>query len=75
MKSPGLNLILFALVAIFSLPFLALYVAVLFVVGGGWAYAGADSCYFVLNPVGYAMIAVPGGVVSWRLLLPLFHRI
>ncbi|HKR14846.1 MAG TPA: hypothetical protein VJT15_22470 [Pyrinomonadaceae bacterium] len=70
MKSTALKLALFALVAIFSLPFLALYIAVLVVIGGGWAYVGADSCYFVLNPLGYAMIVVPVGVVIWRLRKP-----
>ena len=58
--------------AVFSLPLVALYVFVLVVLGGGWGYAGADGCYFTLNPIGYAMIVVPAGVVLWRLLLRTF---
>lgn len=41
MKSAALNIILFLLVAIFSLPLVALYVLALGVIGGGWAYVGA----------------------------------
>lgn len=50
---------LFALVVIFSLPFLALYLVTFLFIGGGWAYAGSAGCYFVLNPFGYAMIIFP----------------
>lgn len=72
MKSLTLNVILLLLIVVFSLPLVALYVLALVVLGGGWAYVGPDSCYFTLNPIGYAMIVVPVGVVLWRLLLRTF---
>ena len=59
MKSIVLNLVLIVLIALFSLPFLALYVLVFFGIGGGWAYAGPNGCHFVMGPIGYAMLIVP----------------
>ena len=59
MKLIVLNLILIVLIALFSLPFLALYTLVFFGVGGGWAYAGPNGCHFVIGPLGYAMLTVP----------------
>jgi hypothetical protein len=66
-----LNILLIILVGFFSLPFVALYVFFFFAIGGGWAYAGTNGCHFVLNPIGYLMLAAPVlllGVLSWRLI-------
>jgi len=51
------NLVQIVLIALFSLPFLALYVLVFFGLGGGWAYAGQKGCHFVIGPIGYAMFS------------------
>ena len=59
MKSIIPNLVQIVLIALFSLPFLALYVLVFFGLGGGWAYAGQKGCHFVIGPIGYAMLVVP----------------
>jgi hypothetical protein len=58
-KSIVLNLVLIVLIALFSLPFLALYVLVFFGIGGGWAYAGPKGCHFVIGPIGFAMLVGP----------------
>jgi hypothetical protein len=76
-KSLALSLILIALIAFFSLPLLALYVLVFFGLGGGWAYAGPNGCHFVIGPIGYAMLIMPGLAVSnggWKLFRRLRHR-
>jgi len=76
-KSIVLNLGLIVLIALFSLPFLALYVLVFFGIGGGWAYAGANGCHFVMGPIGYVMFIVPAlGVCSavWRAIRKLRRR-
>ena len=48
-------------VALLSVPAILLLVfaglVVFIMLGGGWAYAGASGCYFVLNAFGGAMIA------------------
>jgi hypothetical protein len=63
-KSGALNLILIVLIALFSVPVLAVlltaYVFVFFGLGGGWAYAGSAGCHFVIGPIGYAMLIIPG---------------
>ncbi|HEX5966437.1 MAG TPA: hypothetical protein VFY51_10925 [Pyrinomonadaceae bacterium] len=59
MKIVLLNIALFVLVVIFSLPFLALFLTLILFIGGGWAYAGPAGCHFVINPIGYAMLSVP----------------
>jgi hypothetical protein len=77
MKAVILNLILIILIAVFSLPFLALYLLVFFGLGGGWAYAGPNGCHFVIGPIGYGMIIVPAFALSgvaWRSLRKLRHR-
>ena len=77
MKSIVLNLILIVLIALFSLPFLALYIAVLFGVGVGWAYAGPNGCHFVIGPIGYAMLTVPAlglSGVAWTSIRKLRRR-
>jgi len=48
MKAVVLNLLLIILIAVFSLPLLALYVLIFFGLGGGWACAGPNDCYFVI---------------------------
>jgi hypothetical protein len=58
-KSIVLNLVLIVLIALLSLPFLALYVMVFFGIGGGWAYAGPKGCHFVIGPIGFAMLVLP----------------
>jgi hypothetical protein len=80
-KSVALNLILIVLIALFSLPvlavLLAMYVLVFFGLGGGWAYAGSDGCYFVIGPIGYAMLILPGLAAcagAWKLFRKLRHR-
>jgi hypothetical protein len=77
MKSIVLNLVLIVLIALFSLPFVALYVLVFFGIGGGWAYAGTNGCHFVIGPIGYAMVIVPAlglcGAV-WRPIRKLSRR-
>jgi hypothetical protein len=80
-KSVTLNLILIVLIALFSLPLiallLALYVFVFFGLGGGWAYAGSNGCHFVIGPIGYAMLSVPGFAAcagAWKLFRKLRHR-
>ena len=68
-KSVVTNLILTVLIAIFSLPLLALYVFVFLGIGGGWAYAGPNDCHFVIGPIGYLMLGPPiflVGGVGWR---------
>lgn len=48
-------------VALLSVPAILLLVLagliVFIMLGGGWAYAGAAGCHFVLNPFGGAMVA------------------
>ena len=68
MKALILNSILVALIALFSLPLIALSVALYAVFfaafGGGWAYSGAGECHFVIGPVGYFMLGLPIIAVS-----------
>ena len=65
MKALILNLLMFFLVAIISLPFLALFGIVFLMIGCGWAYAGPQGCHCVINPIGYAMLILSGvGVFS-----------
>ena len=59
MKLIVLNLILIVLIALFSLPFLALYVLMFFGIGGSWAYAGPNGRHFVIGTLGYAMLIIP----------------
>ena len=68
MKSVVTNLILTVLIAIFSLPLLALYGLVFLGIGGGWANAGPNDCHFVIGPIGYLMLGPPMfavGRVGW----------
>jgi hypothetical protein len=74
-KALILNSILVVLLALFSLPFMALFIALYGVVfaalGGGWAYAGSSGCHFVIGPVGYYMLGPPiivVGGVAWLIL-------
>jgi formate hydrogenlyase subunit 3/multisubunit Na+/H+ antiporter MnhD subunit len=76
-KSVVLNLVLIVLIALFSLPFLALYVLVFLGIGGGWAYAGPNGCHFVIGPIGYMMLIVPAlaiCTVAWKSFQKLRHR-
>jgi formate hydrogenlyase subunit 3/multisubunit Na+/H+ antiporter MnhD subunit len=76
-KSIVLNLVLVVLIALFSLPFLALYVLVFFGIGGGWAYAGPNGCHFVIGPIGYTMLIVPAFglcAVGWKSIRKLGSR-
>jgi uncharacterized protein YneF (UPF0154 family) len=59
LKSFFLNAALLVLVAVFSVPLLAVYALLLFVIGGGWAYAGPNGCHFKMNPIGYVMVVSP----------------
>jgi formate hydrogenlyase subunit 3/multisubunit Na+/H+ antiporter MnhD subunit len=77
-KSIALNLLLIVLTALFSLPFLALYVWMFLGLGGSWAYAGPNGCHFVIGPLGYAMLLVPTfglSCVAWTSLRRLHRRI
>ena len=77
MKAVILNLSLIILIAVFSLPFLALYLLVFFGLGGGWAYAGPNGCHCVIGPIGHGMIIVPAFALSgvaWRSLRKLRRR-
>ena len=68
MKSVIQGLVLATMTALFSLPFLALYVLVFFGIGGGWAYSGPNGCHFVIGPLGYLMLGPPiftVGSVVW----------
>jgi hypothetical protein len=59
MKSVVTNLVLTVLIAIFSLPLVAVYVFVFFALGGGWANSGPNDCHFVIGPIGYLMLGPP----------------
>jgi formate hydrogenlyase subunit 3/multisubunit Na+/H+ antiporter MnhD subunit len=59
LKSFSLNAVLLVLVAVCSLPFLALYVLFFFAIGGAWAYAGPNGCHFEMNPIGCVMVVSP----------------
>lgn len=77
MKSVVLNLALIVLIALFSLPLLAVYVFIFFGIGGGWAYAGTNGCHFVIGPIGYAMLIVPAFAlfgVGWKSLRQMRRR-
>ena len=76
MKSVVPNLVLTVLTALFSLPLVALlvalYIFVFFAIGGGWAISaptdsGPNHCHFVIGPIGYLMLGLPilgvGGVI------------
>jgi vacuolar-type H+-ATPase subunit I/STV1 len=58
-NSKSLFKITVTLLAIPTLLFLIVSALILFLAfGGGWAYAGAAGCHFVLNPLGMLMLAV-----------------
>jgi hypothetical protein len=78
MKSIALNLILIALIALFSLPFLALYVWMFLGLGGSWALVGPNGCHFVIGPIGYVMLLVPTlglSGIAWTSIRKLRRRI
>ena len=58
-NSKSLFKITITLLGIPTVLFLILSLLILFLAfGGGWAYAGAAGCHFVLNPLGMMMLAV-----------------
>jgi hypothetical protein len=58
-NSKSLFKITVTLLGIPTVLFLILSLLILFLAfGGGWAYAGAAGCHFVLNPLGMLMLAV-----------------
>ena len=71
MKAFVLNSVLVFLIAVFSLPVLVVYMFVFFALGGGWAYGTVETggCHFVVGPIGYAMLVLPGvllGRGAWK---------